>query len=57
VIIVKKTKYSKELEAAIFAVKEAGKLLMKNFGKESRMHMKGRADFFLKADKDAGIEY
>ncbi len=48
-----KSKYSEELAAAIFAVKEAGKLLMKNFGKESKVFAKGKHDFALKADKDA----
>ena len=52
-INMKKSQYSEELASAIIAVKEAGKLLMKNFGKESKVFAKGKHDFALKADKDA----
>jgi len=49
----KKIRYSKELAAAKHAAIEAGKILMKNFGKQHKLQMKGKHDFYLKTDKDA----
>ncbi len=49
----KKSKYSEELAVAKHAAREAGKILMKRFGKQSKKQMKGKFDFYLDADVEA----